>query len=364
VKKLIIFFVILFSCFFSFSKNTFAIDLYYRAQVTKVLEDQNVTAEGITQRSQKLELKIVDSKLTDQSTITVINGSLLDNGSALVTTQNYYQVDDWLYLSQSIDPSTSQTSYQIADYDRSQAIFLLFIIFVVAVLIVTSWHGIFSLLSLLLSFLIIFFFILPSIYHGSNPLLVVFLGIIFIIPSTFYLSHGLNKKTTAAIIGTIFSLFIAVFLSLIFIKLGKLTGTTSEESGFLLSLKPGLFDFKTLLLSGIIIGVLGVIDDITISQAAVVAQLRLVDPKNKKIFFQAMAIGKDHISSMINTLVLVYAGASLPLLLLFVDNKLPLGQLISFEPIAEEIIRTLVGSIALVLAVPITTFIATRLIKK
>jgi uncharacterized membrane protein len=183
------------------------------------------------------------------------------------------------------------------------------------------------------------------------------------IPSTFYLSHGFNQKTTAAIIGTTISLFLAVGLSIIFIKLAHLSGTTSEESGFLLSLKPGFFNFKSILLSGIIIGVLGVIDDITISQSSVVAQLKIADPKNKKIFFQAMAIGKDHISSMINTLVLVYAGASLPLLLLFIDNQLPLGQLISFEPIAEEIIRTLIGSIVLIVAVPITTFIATVLIK-
>ena len=105
------------------------------------------------------------------------------------------------------------------------------------------------------------------------------------------------------------------------------------------------------------------INSITISQAAIVAQLKTLNPKNKKIFSQAMSIGRDHISSMINTLVLVYAGASLPLLLLFVDSNLPLNQLISFEPIAEEIIRTLIGSIALVIAVPITTLIATKLIK-
>ncbi|MFA6184588.1 MAG: YibE/F family protein [Candidatus Shapirobacteria bacterium] len=354
MKKIILFLVIFFSCFFSLSKNTFAIDLYYRAQVIKITN----TGSG-----QNLDLKINDSKISDNTIVTITNNFSLDEGQTTFSNQNNYQIDDWLYLSQGIDPLSGQTSYQIADYDRSSAIFLLFMIFIIAVLLISSWHGLRSLLSMALSFLVIFFFILPNIYHGSNPILIVSLGIIFIIPITFYLSHGLNKKTTAAIIGTIISLFIAIALSLIFIKFAKLTGTTSEESGFLLSLKPGFFDFKSILLSGIIIGVLGVIDDITISQSAVVSQLRIANPKNKKIFSQAMAIGKDHISSMINTLVLVYAGASLPLLLLFVDNQLPLGQLISFEPIAEEIIRTLIGSVALIIAVPITTFIATKLIK-
>lgn len=348
----LIFFVF---CFLFLSKDVLAIDLYYRAQVTKVTNIES---------GQNLELKIDDSKTSNNSTITITNNFSLNEGQATFSNQNNYQVNDWLYLTKNTDPLSGQTIYQVADYDRSQSIFLLFLIFIVSVLLISSWHGLMSLLSMAISFLIIFFFILPSIYHGSNPILVVFLGIIFIIPISFYLSHGLNKKTTVAIIGTIISLFLAVGLSIIFIKLAKLTGTTSEESGFLLALKPNVFNFKSILLSGIIIGVLGVIDDITISQAAVVDQLKLANPKNKKIFSQAMSIGKDHISSMINTLVLVYAGASMPLLLIFIDNQLPLGQLISFEPIAEEIIRTLVGSIALVLAVPITTLIATQLIKK
>lgn len=363
MKKIVSFLILFLLCFISFTKSVLAMDVYYRAQVTKVLDDNSVVIDGVKQRSQNLEIKIIDPKLKDQPIITITNGATLDQGSALVTAQNYFKVNDWLYLSQSIDPESNQTSYQIADYDRSQSIIILFIIFVASVLIISSWKGLFSLLSMVVSFLIIFFFILPNLYQGANPFLIVSLGIIMIIPTTFYMAHGFNRKTTTAIVGTIISLFVAVFLSLIFINFAKLSGSTSEESGFLLTLKPGVFNFRAILLSGIIIGVLGVIDDITISQAAIVAQLKTIDSKNKKIFSQAMNIGKDHISSMINTLVLVYAGASLPLLLLFIDSNVPLNQLISFEPIAEEIIRTLIGSIALVIAVPITTFIATKLIK-
>lgn len=358
MKKNVSFFILFLFCFVSFTKSTLAMDVYYRAQVTKILEDKIITIQDINQRYQKLELKIIDSKIKDQTLLTIDNGL-----SELTTNQNFFKINDWVFLSQTVDPNSNEISYQIADYDRGQPIIILFIIFVISVLIISSWRGLFSLLSMVVSFLIIFFFILPNLYQGANPLLIVSLGIIFIIPTTFYIAHGFNRKTTTAIIGTIISLFVAIILSLIFINFAKLSGSTSEESGFLLTLKPGIFNFKAILLSGIIIGVLGVIDDITISQAAIVSQLKTLNPKNKKIFSQAMSIGRDHISSMINTLVLVYAGASLPLLLLFVDSNLPLGQLISFEPIAEEIIRTLIGSIALVIAVPITTIIATKLIK-
>jgi uncharacterized membrane protein len=195
MKKIFLFFTIFFSCFFSLSKNTFAIDLYYRAQVTKVLEDKTAVVDGTKQRTQTLELKIVDSKIPNQPTVTVVNGAILDSGSDLVSTQNYYQVDDYLYLSQDVDPETGQTSYLIADYDRGSAIFLLFIIFITTVLIVCSWYGVRSLFAMLISFSIIFFFMLPQIYHGSNPILIVFLGLIFIIPTTFYIAHGPYRKT-------------------------------------------------------------------------------------------------------------------------------------------------------------------------
>lgn len=358
MKKFVSFFILFLLCFVFFNKSSLAMDVYYRAQVIKVLEDKIITIQDNNQRYQKLELKIIDSKLKDQPLLTIDNGL-----SELTTNQNFFKINDWVFLSQTVDSNSSKISYQIADYDRGQPIIVLFIIFIISVLIISSWRGLFSLLSMVVSFLIIFFFILPNLYQGANPLLIVSLGIIFIIPTTFYIAHGFNRKTTTAIIGTIISLFVAIILSLIFINFAKLSGFTSEESGFLLTLKPGIFNFKAILLSGIIIGVLGVIDDITISQTAIVAQLKTLNPKNKKIFSQAMSIGRDHISSMINTLVLVYAGASLPLLLLFVDSNLPINQLISFEPIAEEIIRTLIGSIALVIAVPITTLIATKLIK-
>lgn len=159
------------------------------------------------------------------------------------------------------------------------------------------------------------------------------------------------------------SLIITGILAAVFIEAAKLTGFASEEAGFLQVVGEGTINIKGLLLAGIIIGVLGVLDDITISQSAIVFQLKEANRNfnSKDLYKRAMNIGKDHISSMVNTLVLVYTGASLPLLLLFVNNPYPFSQVINYEIIADEIVRTLVGSIGLVLAVPITTLIASTL---
>jgi uncharacterized membrane protein len=155
-------------------------------------------------------------------------------------------------------------------------------------------------------------------------------------------------------------------LATLFVNLSQLTGFTSEEAGFLQAYKPGLINMKGLLLSGIIIGVLGVLDDITISQSAIVEQLKKANQKLKPIelYQKAMSVGRDHIASMINTLILVYTGAALPLLLLFIDNPHPFSQVINYEIIADEVVRTLVGSIGLILAVPITTLLAVWFVSK
>ena len=159
--------------------------------------------------------------------------------------------------------------------------------------------------------------------------------------------------------GTLIALIITGILSSVFVEAARLTGFASEEAGFLRVARQ-MINIKGLLLAGIIIGVLGILDDITISQSAIVFQLKEANKKLKfnELYKRAMNVGQDHISSMVNTLVLVYAGASLPLLLLFIDNPQPFFEVINYEIIADEIVRTLVGSIGLILAVPITTLIA------
>jgi uncharacterized membrane protein len=176
---------------------------------------------------------------------------------------------------------------------------------------------------------------------------------------SYYLTHGLNRKTTIAILGTLAALLITGLLASVFAGASALSGLGAEETAFLLDRFP-IGNFYNLLLASIIIGSLGVLDDITISQASIVSELSLANRKLGKyeLYVRAMRIGHDHISSLVNTLVLVYAGSALPLLLLFVTSDASTMQLLNYEAVAEEVVRTLVGSIGLITAVPLTTAIA------
>ena len=256
--------------------------------------------------------------------------------------------------------------FYISDFVRLDSLIWLFIIFIILTIYIAKCMGLMSLIGMAISFLIIFFYILPNISAGLDPIQIAITGSLFIIPITFYFSHGLNKKTTVAIVGTIIALIITGILASIFVNFAKLTGFASEEASFLEVAKPGAINMKGLLLAGIIIGVLGVLDDITISQSAIVFQLKEINNKLKfsELYSRAMNIGQDHISSMVNTLILVYTGAALPLLILFINNPRPFSEVINYEMIADEIVRTLVGSIGLILSVPITTFIASMIASK
>ena len=322
-------------------------------RVVDILEEREVGEEGQKQLYQKLEILVTRGSLRDKKIAVEVGGDVSRVGEAK------YEKGDEVVISRSKDFEGNDVLY-ITDFIRRKPLLWLFLIFVILAAIVGKWRGIGSLVGMGVSFLVIFKLILPQILAGRDPVLISILGSSLIIPVTFYLSHGLNKKTTVAIFGTLISLVITGLLAKFFVGAAKLTGFASEEAAFLQAAKPGVVNIKGLLLAGIIVGVLGVLDDITVAQAAVVSQLRGANPglKPKELFTRAMRVGQDHIASMVNTLVLVYAGAALPLLLLFIDNPVPFSQILNYEAIAEEIIRTLVGSIGLVAAVPVTTFLA------
>lgn len=242
---------------------------------------------------------------------------------------------------------------------RLPSLVSLFALFVLVVVLVSGWHGLRSLLGLAFSFVIIFQFVLPQIVVGSNPIVVALLASIVILSVSYSLSHGINTKSVVAIIGTLISLIITGILASLYGSLAGLTGLGSEEAGFLLDTLPKESFYK-LLLAGVIVGSLGVLDDVTISQASIVEELRLANRKLgfADLYHRAMNIGHDHIASVVNTMVLVYAGSSLPLLLLFLASELGYIDLLNYEALAEEIVRTLVASIGLVSAVPVTTILA------
>jgi uncharacterized membrane protein len=243
--------------------------------------------------------------------------------------------------------------------------YFLFGIFVVLAIIIGGKRGASSLIGMGVTFAILFMFVLPQVLGGANPVFVTILASLFIVPITFFLSHGINKKTLCAIAGTFLALIITGFVANYFVGGTHLSGYASEETNYLDVLKHGSINMQGLLLSGIIIGLLGVLQDITISQASVVYQLKQTDVKLKflELYSRAMDVGRDHIASMSNTLILVYAGVSLPLLLLFVNNPLPFSTVINYEIISEEVVRTLVASIGLILAVPLTTALTALLVE-
>jgi uncharacterized membrane protein len=259
-----------------------------------------------------------------------------------------------------------QEVFYITDTVRRLPLLILFLTFFAVTVVIARWRGITSMLGMALSFFIIFQFVLPQILSGANPVLIAIIGSLIIIPITFYLSHGLNQKTTVAVIGTLITLIITGILATIFVEAAALSGFASEEATFIQSMRPDVINIKGLLLAGIIIGVLGILDDVSVSQASIVNRLKKTNPKlsARELYSQAMDVGRDHISSMVNTLILVYAGASLPLLLLFIDTPRPFLEVINYEIIADEIVRTLVGSIGLILTVPITTIIAATVFSK
>lgn len=249
--------------------------------------------------------------------------------------------------------------YTVTDINRTPSITRLFILFLIVILTVSGVAGLRSLLGLVFSFVIIFNFVLPQIVAGINPLTVALTASVIILIVTYFLTHGINNKSVIAILGTLGALTITGILALTYGALTKLSGFGTEETSFLVGNMP-ISSIYNLYLAGIIIGSLGVLDDITISQASIVYELSKANHKFniRDLYIRAMRVGHDHISSLVNTLVLVYTGSALPLLLLFITSQSSPVELINYEPVAEEIVRTLVGSIGLVTAVPLTTLIA------
>lgn len=249
--------------------------------------------------------------------------------------------------------------YSVTDVDRSFPITLLAGIFALAVVAVGRMRGLFALIALAVSFAILSFFILPAILHGSNPLVVAVVGSSAIMLIALYMCHGLNARTSVAVIGTLTSLLLIGALGSLFIGWAELTGNTSDETGLIHGLYPDI-KMSGLLLAGVIIGSLGVLDDVTVTQTSAVWELKQANPSMsvRRLYRAGLRIGRDHIASVVNTLVLAYAGAALPLLLLFSIAQSSVGTVANSELVAEEIVRTLVGSIGLVASVPVTTALA------
>jgi uncharacterized membrane protein len=249
--------------------------------------------------------------------------------------------------------------YSLADYERRAPMLWLGIAFALLVIVTGRWRGFLSLVGLALSLVIVLFFIVPAILHGESPLAVAVVGSLAIMLTTIALAHGLGPKSLAACIGTALSLLLTAGLASFATDLTHLSGFASEEATMLQFDVTGL-SIQGLVVAGMVIGALGVLDDVTVSQASTVMALHRSNPRQSflMLFGEGLSVGRDHIAATVNTLVLAYAGAALPVLLVFSVGRIPFGTAVNSEAVAEEVVAMLVGSIGLIAAVPLTTALA------
>lgn len=327
----------------------------YWGNVVQVRDQGVQTSYGFTNPYQTVRVKVKNGDLSG-GTITVENGQGYHIDSSRLAV-----LGDTVVVAKTVNDK-NEVTFRIDDFYRLSAILPILIIFFGLIIVLSGWKGVGSIAGMLLSLWVIVGYIVPQILKGAEPLLISIIGCFGIMTTTIYLAHGFSKKTTIALVSTFFTLTLTGVLSVLFVQLTHITGLGSEEA-YSLKLGPAAhINLKGLFLGGVLIGSLGVLDDVTTSLAAAIDELAKANPKYTfgHLMKSGMAIGREHISSLVNTLVLAYAGASLPIFLIIVlnPNKYPLWNIINSELIIQEVVRTLAGSIGLIFAVPFTTVLA------
>lgn len=329
----------------------------FKAIVVEVLGEQNATTtDGDTITQQDLKIKGLNGEFKDREI--TIKGI----GEPPETGKNVYHAGEQVIVQYAKDDQ-GQDKYEVTDFVRTGSLLWLAIIFVVMLIGIGRWKGLRAILSLVLTFIVIIRYIVPQILDGADPIIVTVIGSFAILLSIIYITEGFNRRSHVSTVSIFVSLVFTVFLSWLFVGLAKLSGLANEEASFIMSIGAAKINLQGLLLAGIIIGTLGVLDDIALAQVATVEELHLANPAMTKVevYRRAINVGVTHISAMANTLFLAYAGASLPLLILFVSGQSGFASwdiAINNEILATEIVRTLAGSIGLVFAVPISTLVA------
>lgn len=321
-----------------------------KAKVLRITEEGTRDVAGQKKPFQKVDVQLLDGP-ENGKTFTINHGE----ATTLREEQKVKSGQTVVVLK----TTTSQnTLYQIVDTYRLDALIPIVIFFVIIVIAISRLKGIGSLIGLGISLAIITSFIVPMILKGEDPLLTSIVGSFLIMLITMYIAHGFTQKTHIALMATCIALVLTGILAYVFVNITSLTGFGSEDATSLQFGSTGAINFQGLLLGGIIIGSLGVLDDITTSLAASIKELARTNNKLAfhQLFASGLRIGSDHIASLVNTLALAYAGAALPLFLFLVLNPSgqPLWFILNSELLVEEIVRTLAGSIGLILAVPLT----------
>lgn len=324
-----------------------------RARIREIIEDGEIDLGGTVQRYQIARVELLEGEY---------RGIVMEmdyGRRGVLSNAVYLQAGDTVLVTIGSRPDGILTVYFV-DFERATSLLWLTAIFILVILIMSRWKGLRSLLSLAFSLFVIIGYIIPHILAGEDPLWVSVMGSVILLGVTLYLTYGWNLKTHAAVVSMVFVLLITGTLAVLFVFFTRLTGSGDENALFLIQMLNTQINLRGLLLGGMIIGALGVLDDLVTTQASAVFELHHANESLgfRELFRSAMRIGQDHVAATVNTLVLAYAGAALPMLLMFSLGRGNYGFLVNFELIAEEIVRTLVGSLGLVTAVPLTTAIA------
>lgn len=325
-----------------------------KARVVEVLSEEKNQVEGT-------EINFFVQYLR----VTPIEGDM--KGQTLEVRNDYLPLKkgDTFFLNKLIEGDTGKQSLTVGDFYRVPQMLFFVIAFILVVIIFGGRQGIRGLLSLIGSLLVIVYLLLPGVMNGLSPILLSIACASIIIVLGSYVTHGFTKTTSSAVIGMIITVLLTGLLAWFAVSFVSLSGFESEDSVYLNFNTAGGIDFKGLLLGGIIIGLLGVLYDAAIGQAVAVEELYRASEhmSPRRVYLRALRIGREHIGALVNTLAIAYVGASLPLLLLFFGSSLPFESVLNREQFATEVVRTMVGSIGLVLAVPVTTLISVLMLK-
>jgi uncharacterized membrane protein len=283
-----------------------------------------------------------------------------DTFDTVVGAETPLRVGQGVVLYRGDDPvAAGEAIYQFADVQRAVPLVALAGIFLLAILALGRLRGLLAVVGLGASLLVLVKFLVPALLAGRPPVLTAVVGASAVMIVVLLLAHGPSIRTATAMVGTGAALLLTMLLATVFVERAGLSGLTSDDAAYVQATF-GNIDLQGLLLAGIVIGALGILDDVTVTQVSAVYELRAADPamSRGRLYAAALRVGRDHISSLVNTLLLAYAGASMPLLVIFATSGLGLADTLTDGVVAEEVVRTLVGSVGLISAVPITTALA------
>lgn len=322
---------------------TFAVDGdLIRAEVVEVTREERTFIPGFeTERF----VQVLEAKTDDGTFITVENDRLL------------LEVGDVFFAN--VLETPDGPIYSVQEPDRREALLISVILFGIVSVIIGGLTGFRALISLGVSFIVIIYFLLPALSSGASPILVSAFFSALILALAMGITHGLNRTTLAAFLGSIVTIIVAILLGEFFVNFGHLTGFADDTTTILNLATGGSLNMQGILLGALIVGILGIIDDLTVTQVSTVQELHNVNPElsPRELYTRAMRVGKQHFGAVVNTLFLAYAGAAMPLLMLFTLSPSSPWFLVNSEIIAIEIVRAAVGGVALALALPISTML-------